>query len=80
MKEYNKEKLHEYAKELFALCLEKELFIDYNPSVESISISIKCGMSLENVGYCYMSEKLYFYSDRDTCMTIQELIEKVKQL
>lgn len=80
MKEYNKEKLHEYAKELFALCLKKGLDFEY--SEKSLSIEVwKWGNNLgvQMIGQTYISKHL-FNSKIGSNILIWELIEKVKQL
>lgn len=79
MKEYDKEKLNEYAKELFALCLEKGLRIEYNPQVEQITIYICFKDDIEYIGYSYIKETSFKFSSGHL-MPIWELIEKVKQL
>lgn len=79
MKEYDKEKLHEYAKELFALCLLNDLKIDYNSKVESITVFIQFSDKYEYIGYSYLTYNLYRYKSGHA-MPIWELIEKVKQL
>lgn len=66
MKEYNKEKLHEYAKEMFALCLEKGLKFE----IMSESFEIRIGNTL------YFSS----FNEIPDTTPIWELIEKVKQL
>lgn len=71
MKEYNKEKLHEYAKELFALCLEKNIHFKCSGYIISIY--------LENEYTCYLN-KAYYNASRTYVLPIWELIEKVKQL
>ena len=65
MKEYNKEKLHEYAKELFALCLEKYIPIKANRYIISID--------LENEYTCYL-DKILYKSKRTYIIPIWELI------
>lgn len=79
MKEYNKEKLHEYAKELFALCLEKGLHITKNPQAENINVYNISRKGLTEIGTCYISNDLFDLKD-NYISTIWELIEKVKQL
>lgn len=71
MKEYDKEKLHEYAKELFALCLEKGFHFDAIISNNSIYV--------ESWGHTYICEQMFDYRLLGTT-PIWELIEKVKQL
>lgn len=68
MKEYNKEKLNEYAKELFALCLEKHLRFNI------MGYSFEIFIEKEN--------KLYYssFNEKPDTTPIWELIEKVKQL
>lgn len=68
MKEYNKEKLHEYAKELFALCLDKGIRFEKSGFVIIVG-SYDCNIS-----------KKYFNYGFKSSMPIWELIEKVKQL
>lgn len=72
---YNKEQLHEYAKELFALCLEKGIVIKLCNS-ESIYV--------EDFGFTIISEKGYDFKCSSkyhvNFMPIWELIEKVKAL
>lgn len=77
MKEYNKEKLHEYAKELFALCLDKGLIVRSDGEEHVISIYKRDYYGFENIGDSYLSESLY---KSEYAMPIWELIEKVKQL
>ena len=77
MKEYDKEKLNEYAKELFALCLDKG--IDLNTiSNEEIHITT------DKYYVCYLTKELfdyrYTYSEEELHLPIWELIEKVKAL
>lgn len=79
MKEYNKEKLHEYAKELFALCVEKGIdFYDFIKEAEHLIVSFD--------GYFISSYiNKYNYKCRsidkgNLVLPIWELIEKVKQL
>lgn len=71
MKEYNKEKLHDYVKELFAMCLVKKLYITYNGDTGSIYIY--------NIGNTHICKGLFKFRLGDT-MPIWELIEKVKRL
>ena len=76
MKEYNKEKLHEYAKELFALCLEKEIVFYYDSLVDKITTrNINNGV----ITHAYICSELFDLKTK-TDMPIWELIEKVKQL
>lgn len=72
MKTYNKEKLHEYAKELFALCLEKE--ISFNITVSEVRVVI---CRIEYRTYLYRS---LFGLKETTTLPIWGLIEKVKAL
>ena len=75
MKEYDKEKLNEYAKELFALCLEKD--IEFN-----ITLNIVIRVEYD-LGCYYVTrlDKEYYYEKLNKhIMPIWELIEKVKQL
>lgn len=78
MKEYDKEKLHEYAKELFALCLEKGLYFEYNESKVGVMIGFK--KDVEYIGNSYITETLFKLKDSDWFLPIWELIEKVKAL
>ena len=79
MKEYNKQQLHEYAKELFALCLEKGLRFEYNPAIQLVTVFAVFEDDAEYVGYSYMEEYLFKHSIGHA-MPIWELIGKVKQL
>lgn len=71
MKEYNKQQLHEYAKELFALCLEKKIQFKITGFIISVN--------LDSEYTCYLSE-LLFNRKRTLVLPIWELIEKAKQL
>lgn len=81
MKEYNKEKLNEYAKELFALCLEKGFYLNYEMGIILFSSS-----SLKNTFACSLLENEYnkhsnpFWDNSTIILPIWELIEKVKAL
>lgn len=75
MKEYNKEKLHEYAKELFALCLEKGFSLDL---MDSKYIRVEYNKNRHFL--TYINEEHFNDGIHDFCMPIWELIEKVKQL
>lgn len=72
MKKYDKEKLNEYAKELFALCLKKRICFEYNYRLEEIYI--------ECFGFSYIDKTCFDIRDNNNTMPIWELIEKVKQL
>jgi len=79
MKTYNKEKLNEYAKELFALCLDKGLkFNDFIKEAENATVYFD--------GYfinTYTNEYNYKCNSVDKgnlILPIWELIEKVKAL
>lgn len=76
MKGYDKEKLHEYAKELFALCLEKGLDFIYDKVLETINVDF---YDIREYNITHICEKLCDYNHGNTIL-IWELIEKVKQL
>lgn len=72
MKEYDKEKLNEYAKELFALLRYKQL--EYLTDTDSITVRIGY------VSYIsYIDEERYKVK-YNYILPIWKLIEKVKQL
>lgn len=76
MKEYDKEKLNEYAKELFALCLEKGVKISVCAKNELV-VETECenGFYVSNISFMYFDKTI----DKHI-IPIWELIEKVKQL
>lgn len=75
MKTYDKQKLNEYAKELFALCLEKGL--EFNITLNTV-IRVEYDLG------CYYISRLdkEYYNEKlnKHIMPIWELIEKVKAL
>lgn len=74
MKTYKKEKLHECARELFALCLEKGIQFEIDNECESILID--WGRLQTNISEDTFKEKDHIID----LMPIWELIEKVKAL
>lgn len=75
MKEYNKEKLHEYAKELFALCLEKNIIMELSGKYAiHLSLDVEC-TSYINENFSKKEETKHI-----NYLPIWELIEKVKSL
>ncbi len=75
MKTYNKQRLNEYAKELFALCLEKGIDFKYHESDETITLY--CFKTIDTVAYLCSG----LYNHKTNGVTpIWELIEKVKAL
>lgn len=74
MKTYDKEKLHEYAKELFALCWNKNLLIHSKKGFMNIFLSAN------EVYTTYTTEELFNLKVDNNTMPIWELIEKVKSL
>lgn len=82
MKTYDKQKLNEYAKELFALCLDRGIFFDYHHQSEAIYIYryIDSFFKEEEFSYkCYISKTLFRNNNLDT-ITVWELINIVKTL
>lgn len=74
METYNKEKLHEYAKELFALCLEKGVQFEYDSESNAIFVQWQ-------IFRCSLEEESFnIKSEENGLIQIWELIEKVKQL
>ena len=73
MKEYNKEKLNEYEKELFALCLERGF------SFQNMFGVITVYVHANEVYTSYITKDLYSFKFEIT-VPIWELIEKVKAL
>lgn len=87
MKEYDKEKLNEYAKELFALCLDKSLDFEFNIITEKIIIGYYSAFEYIRIGMCFVSKKRYSLlqiqnktKGNYSVYPIWELIEKVKAL
>lgn len=64
MKEYNKEKLHEYAKELFALCLDKKIQHETQYDFEEESILLNYSRfttSINKESFQYKDEEIGHY-------------------
>lgn len=81
MKEYNKEKLHEYAKELFALCLDKGIIYEYYSKDKQFVLYLNNDLFktyFSKQSYLARSKKVF--NEGLNVMPIWELIEKVKQL
>lgn len=78
MKEYNKEKLHEYAKELFALCLLNDN-VTYFDIIDNEMIHIKFKTDKWNDYYSCLHRSRYNFKNKQM-LPIWELIEKVKAL
>ena len=76
MKEYNEEKLKEIVKEIFNVCLEKNIFININPICKSVSIHFGNPIK-EGVLTSYYSIELFNYTYLNT-ITVEELLKKVK--
>lgn len=77
MKEYNKEKLNKYAKELFALCLKKGITMLHNTDEIDVYFNgIYHTSYLDRQLYSFIKEK----NEEEECLPIWELIEKVKAL
>lgn len=78
MKTYNKKKLHKYAKELFALCLDKGMIFEYYSGDKEFVIYI------EHRTYVSFHDEAGFIADLNTgfktYLPIWELIEKVKNI
>lgn len=75
MKIYDKEKIREYAKELFILCLDKDLIFKFDNYSQGVTVDLN-GLVIAS----HYDEEWFNLKDADNVMPIWELLEKVKKL